>query len=316
MFSKITSIVILSLATASSLMAISAKTYQAALNKAKGNRPVVMFCYGANYDKVSLKTKEAFDKSPKIRQAARKAVYLEVPIYQLPNEKEKKEYEKVMGKSRLPGGIWSYPCLAVLDGAGNLRGIVQSADEMKDPETAAESLKELLASYTDQEKLLKKAIKASGGRQAKLLAQAADIQLNLPGNPLGGRLGKDDIGISARFNFDPLSVVEKLQPMSLAAANDYVRNMISQGCYSRRQRQEIMAAYAGHVRRNGGSTNRLRAIYTEMRNIDPNSIYGAYAEGALEIWVDAREKESKASPSSSPSPSIGTNTALGSQTKE
>ena len=53
----------------------------------------------------------------------------------------------------------------------------------------------------------------------------------------------------------------------------------------------MMAAYAGHLRRGGegkkpASKERLRALYTEMRNIDPDSTYGAYAEGALVIWVE------------------------------
>ena len=78
---------------------------------------------------------------------------------------------------------------------------------------------------------------------------------------------------------------------NLEEANAYVRGLIDSGFYTRRQRQEIMAAYAGHVRRNGGSANRLRAIYTEMRNIDPDSIYGAYAEGAIELWVVPKEQD-------------------------
>lgn len=296
------------------LSAATARTYQDALRKANDKRPVVMFCYGANYDKVSENTYETFVKKRKIMKAVRKAVFLEVPVYQLPTEKEKKEYEKVMGKSGMPGGIWSYPCLAVVDAGGNLRGIVQSADEMKDPESASAALEILLESYTAQEKLLKKAVKAGGSRQAKLFAQAADIQLKMPPNPLGGGLEKDTIGISSRFNFQPLAVVEKLQIMSLQGANTYVRNMISKGCYSRRQRQEIMAAYAGHVRRNGGSANRLRAIYTEMRNIDPKSIYGAYAEGAIEVWVIPMEKAGK--DGDAPRYNTGGNTALGSESLE
>ena len=53
----------------------------------------------------------------------------------------------------------------------------------------------------------------------------------------------------------------------------------------------VMAAFAGHVRREKGPVAMLRALYTEMRNIDPTSTYGVYAEGALEIWVEPLEKE-------------------------
>ena len=79
--------------------------------------------------------------------------------------------------------------------------------------------------------------------------------------------------------------------MSYDAANAHVRKMMAQGGYSKLQRQMMMAAYAGHLRRGGekmkpASKERLRALYTEMRNIDPESTYGAYAEGALVIWVE------------------------------
>jgi hypothetical protein len=79
--------------------------------------------------------------------------------------------------------------------------------------------------------------------------------------------------------------------MSYDEANAHVRKMMAQGGYSKLQRQMMMAAYAGHLRRGGekmkpASKERLRALYTEMRNIDPESTYGAYAEGALVIWVE------------------------------
>lgn len=259
--------------------AATARSFDDALRKAGGRKPIVLFCYGANYDKVSEAAYETFIRKRGIANAVRFSVFLEVPVYQMPNEKEKKEWQKVMGKHSLPGGIWSYPCLAVLDGSGSLRGVVQSAEEMKNPETAAAALEKLLVAFDAQEDLLKKAVRASGSKRLSLLSQAADEQAILPGSVSGGT------------PFDPITVVEALQPMSHEEANNYVRQLIASGYYSRRQRQEIMAAYAGHVRRNGGSANRLRAIYTEMRNIDPTSIYGAYAEGAIELWVVPKEED-------------------------
>lgn len=261
------------------LHAATARSYDDAMRKSGGRKPIVLFCYGANYDKVSEKTYEEFIRKRGIADAVRSVVFLEVPIYQMPNEKEQKEYRKVMGNNSLPGGIWSYPCLVVLDGSGALRGIVQSAEEMKDAESASAALKLVLDAFEDQEKLIKKAVRAKNDDRASLLAQAADVQAIMPAS------------ISGATPFDPITVVEALQTMSHEEANNYVRQMISSGFYSRRQRQEIMAAYAGHLRRNGASANRLRAVYTEMRNIDPNSIYGAYAEGAIALWVVPKEQD-------------------------
>lgn len=282
-------------AVLSPLRAAVVHSYSEALSKA-GDKPIVIFLYGANYDKLSMKTYDEFIKKNKILPAVRKSVFLVVPVYQNPTPDEKKKYAKIMGDKKLPGGIWSYPCLAVVDSHGKLRGIVQSAQEMKSVESATAALKPMLAAFEQQEKLLSKAERASGARKADLILQASNINLTLPdgvgkeknNNRRGRGEMDDDIGLKNRMSFDPIAVVEKLQIMSFEEADAYIRGMIAEGCYSRRQRQEMMAAYAGHLRRNGASAERLRALYTEMRNLDPNSMYGAYAEGAIALWVEKK----------------------------
>lgn len=273
------------------LSAAVARTYPDALAKT-GNNPIVIFIYGANYDNVSKAAYETFVKKNKIAPYVRQATFLEMPIYQLPNEKEKKDMEKRLGNKRLPGGIWSYPCLAVVDAKGNLRGVVQGPDKMKDPETALEHLKVLVADFIQQEKIIARARKAKGDKKAELLLEAADIDINMPNDVLSKDEQKNLSGdLGNRMAFDPTTLVEALQIMSYDRANSHVRSMMAQGGYSKLQRQMMMAAYAGHLRRGGegmepASKERLRALYTEMRNIDPKSTYGAYAEGALVIWVE------------------------------
>ncbi len=284
------------------LMGATARSYADALNKAGDKRAVIAFCYGANYDKVSDDAYEEFVKKRGIMPAVRNNIFVAVPIYQLPDEKQKKEYAKVMGGKSLPGGIWSYPCLAVIDGKGNLRGVVQSADEMKNAETASVALIALLENLEKQNKLVEKALRAGPRTQGALLAQAADINVNLPVAQL-----KDAEGVESMLKFDALALVEKLQTMSGEEAHAHIRNLMANGCYSRRQRQEMMAAYAGHMRRNGASSQRLRALYYEMRNIDPDSIYGAYAEGAIELWAnpDQPDKPARAPKESSGKSALG-----------
>lgn len=276
-------------AAASVAQGIVVRSYADALSKA-GEKPAVIFAYGANYDKFSTKVHEEFIKKNKIMPAVRKCVFLVVPMYQNPTPAEKKESEKIMGKRSLPAGIWSYPCLAVVDKSGKLRGIVQGAETMQNVEKASAELSKLVEAYIAQEKLLSKAASASGARKADLLLQASNINIAMPdlSEREKGAKGdmKDDIGLKARLSFDPIAIVEKLQIMSFAEADAYIRHMIADGCYSRRQRQEMMAAYAGHLRRNNASPERLRALYTEMRNLDPDSMYGAYAEGAIALWVN------------------------------
>lgn len=267
-----------------------ARTYPDALAKA-GKNPIVIFIYGANYDKVGQKAYEEFVKKNKISPFIRQATFLEMPLYQMPSDREKKDMEKRLGNKRLPGGIWSYPCLAVVDSQGNLRAVVQKSEEMKDPDAALEVLKTHIDNFYKQEKLLERARKAKGDRRAALLLEAADIDINMPSNILGKGEKAEDAGLGNRMAFDPTALVEALQIKSYDQANAHVRQLMAQGGYSKLQRQMMMAAYAGHLRRGGenmkpASKERLRALYTEMRNIDPKSTYGAYAEGALVIWVE------------------------------
>lgn len=274
------------------LGAATARTYPDALSRA-GHKPIVLFCYGANYDEVSQKAYDEFVKKHKLQPALRTCIFVEVPIYQLPDAKQKKEMETIIGKRGLPGGIFSYPSLAVVDDGGNLRGIVQKADELKDADTACAALTKLLEAYDKQEDLIVKAEKAGGTRKAQLLMQASEVRgINLP--PDAGEGGKrnkgmtDNVGLGARKSFDPITVMERTFNMDPGQVEGYIRDLLSKPGYSLTQRQEMIAALAGHLRRNGGSVDKLRALYTEMRDMDPDSMYGAYAQGALDMWVDKK----------------------------
>lgn len=263
-----------------------ARTLPEALDKA-GRNPVVVFIYGANYDKLSQKKYDEFVGQRKINPALHRCVFLSMPVYQLPDEKQQEEMKRMMGDKKLPSGIWSYPCLAVLDSENNLRGIVQKPEEMETPEAAIAALKRILDDFRDQQKLLAKADRARGARKAQLLFRAAEINLALPESDTKDAKDnkRDKVGFANRVKFDPLAVVEKIQTMDFETANAYIRSEMVHSCYSRQQRQMMLAALAGHLRRSGASKSRLRALYTEMRNIDPASLYGAYAEGAIALWA-------------------------------
>lgn len=272
--------------------AATARTYPDALSKA-GHKPIVLFCYGANYDEVSQKAYDEFIKKHKLQAATRNCIFVEVPIYQLPDERQKKEMERIIGKRGLPGGIFSYPSLAVVDDGGNLRGIVQKADEIKDADSASAALTKLLDAYDKQEDLIVKAEKAGGTRKAQLLMQASEVRgINLP--PDAGEGGKrnkamkDNVGLGERKGFDPITVMERTFNMEPSEVEGHIRGLLAKPGYSLTQRQEMIAALAGHIRRNNGSVDKLRKLYTEMRDLDPDSMYGAYAQGALDMWVDKK----------------------------
>lgn len=262
------------------LAASQARTYQDGLKKVGEDKPLIVFCYGANFDKINLDMYNAFFKSrnPAISRVLSRETYVIVPVFQQPTDAQKREVEKVMGKRGLPGGIRSYPCFIVVDGKGNFRGAVQSGEELETPEKAAAALASLLDDFRKQEKLLSQAEHTKGENRAKIMREALSIsRVRVPGHGM----------------YDPSNngMGEKLQLMSIEQANAHVRGIINQGNYTLIERQMILVAYAGHMRRNKASVQRLRAIYTEIRNIDPTSIYGAYAEGAIELWVAPFEKD-------------------------
>lgn len=276
----LTTIAAVLLAFPFTLSAFPVRTYQDGLNKVGNDKPLVVFCYGANFDKVGPEMYNKYIKKTNhaLGRVLSKETYVVVPVFQMPTEAEKREHEKVMGKHRLPGGIWSFPCLAVVDGKGNFRGAVQSSEELKDPDTAAAALSSLLADFRRQQKLLDESERHKGANKTKLLREALSISsVRVPGHK----------------SVDPANdgLGEKLQVMDLERANAHVRNLIASNNYTLLERQMILVAYAGHMRRNNGSVARLRAIYTEIRNIDPKSIYGLYAMGAIQLWVEPQEKD-------------------------
>lgn len=264
------------------LSAIEAKTYADALKRAGGKRPVIIFCYGANYDQYSLKVYDELVKNRRgpVAKILNKEIYVVVPMYQQPNETEQKEHNKALGGKGLPGGIWSYPSFTVVDSKGNFRGIVQSGEDMADPEKAAAALETILEDFKEQEKILGKAEHATGSNKTKLMREALDIS---------------DVRVPGHGMYDPANngLVQDLQLKSIAEANNHVRNIINSHNFTKLERQMVLSAYAGHVRRKKGPIPLLRAIYTEMRNIDPKSTYGIYAEGAIELWVVPHEVDAK-----------------------
>lgn len=273
-------LVVAFLAAAFSLPAAQVRTFQDGLKRVGDNKPLILFCYGANFNKFSEQVYDTYIKhknNPLGRMLSRET-YVVVPVFQQATPMEKREFEKVMGKRGLPGGVWNMPSLIVVDGKGNFRGAVQSSEEMSTPEKAAEALASLLEDFNKQQKLLARAEKIKGPSRNDIMREALSIsRVRVPGHG----------------TYDPANngLGEKLQVMSVESANEHCRRIIAGGNFTLIERQMILVALAGHMRRGKAPVHRLRAIYTEIRNIDPTSIYGIYAEGALQLWVVPREAE-------------------------
>lgn len=260
-------------------------TYPDALKKA-GDHGAVLFCYGPGWDRVSEQAYEAFIKSRKLDRAVRSAPILELPLYDSPTPEEKAGFDRIMGGKKLPG-IRSVPCLAVVDETGTVRAAVEGAEQMADVEKALATLAEKMQLVEKQNKLLKLSERASGNRRLQLLAEAADMGPRIPSQylkDLPPDPPHDKYGYAARLKFDPIAVVATLQGQTLEEAEAKVRDMLKLKAFTPEQRQQMFAALTGHFRRTGGTAADLARLYKEMEEIDPNSMYGAYAKEAARIW--------------------------------
>ncbi len=271
-----------------SAQAATARNYPDALEKAKDNKVIIAFCYGANYDKVSEAKYEEFVKRRKLQRGLGSQIFIEIPIYQMPDKKERREREKIMGGKNLPGGIYSYPSIAIISGDGTLRAVIQSAEEMKDLETAKKILDEHIDNFKEQQKILTRIDGRKSGKLAENLAKAADIGLTVPSHYTKQLEGaKDDEGYGKRFSFswEPL-LVEMDKQEGHGSAIRYIRGIMDSGIYTKIQRQELLAVLTGHLRRTGAPSDMLQALYFEMHAIDPDSSYGSYALEAMRIWLN------------------------------
>lgn len=262
-----------------------------AFAKASAEKPIIVMRYGADFDEIGVKVYESLIRYGGLRRIMHRSVIVAVPTYQDPTEEQKKALGRIMGGRQLPP-VKNYPCLMLLNKQGQLMTEITDAAIMHDARLAAKEIEKRLNDYTAQRKLLEKAVTATGDNRFELIMQATAYDINIHEMPASqsrrarrGIAEEDKIGLRERMEFDPFQVVEQLQTMTLPEADIYIRGMIEDGCYSRKQRQQMMAAYAGHVRRSGGSLQRLLALYTEMYHIDPTSEYATYAESALDLWV-------------------------------
>ncbi len=270
-----------------STQAATARNYPDALEMAKDNKAIIAFCYGANYDKISEAKHKEFVKGRKLLRGLGSQVFIEIPIYQMPDKKERRERDKIMGGKNLPGGIYSYPSIAIISGDGTLRAVIQSSEEMKDLETAKKHLDECIEQFKAQQKILTRIDGTKSSKLAERLVEAADIGLTIPSHYTKQLEGsKDDKGYGKRFSFswEPL-LVEMDKQEGYGDAIRYIRGIMDGGIYTKIQRQELLAVLTGHLRRSGAPRGMLLALYYEMHAIDPDSAYGSYALEAIRIWL-------------------------------
>lgn len=281
-----------------SLLAISCGTYsseaakakdlQTAYEKAKDN-PIMVYCYAANFNEASEDHYKEFMKRRKLTRGISSLLYVELPVYQNPDKSEAKKQASELGNVGMPSGMWTLPCVLILDKDKNLRGSIRDWETLSDVEKSNEKLKELITTYKKQQNMLNSCERTKSSRKAEIIAEAADlgeaVGLSVPASygAAAAAVAKDGYGARFTFNWENLlPELDKLEDHT--AATNYIKGMMNAGKYSKKQQQELLCALTGHLRRGGAKAAKLKELYTEMYKIDPKSVYGSYAEECIRTY--------------------------------
>ncbi len=271
--------------------AAKASSLEDAYGKAKDN-PIMVYCYPANFNEGSEAHYKEFMQRRKLIRGISSLLYVELPVYQNPDKSEAKKQEKALGKVGMPSGMWTLPCILILDKDKNLRGYIRDSATLSNVELCNEQLKAKIDTYKKQQRLLDSAARTQSSRKAKVVAEAADLGeemgISVPASSAAAAVQADSgnkEGLAARFSFSWETLLPELDKQgNNPGAILTVQNMMKNGKYSNTQQQEILCALTGHLRRNGASAAELKTFYQQMYKLNPKNVYGSYAEECIRTY--------------------------------
>ncbi len=271
------------------LMAVQqAATYEDAAKKAKDDG-ILIYMYGAGWDKIGEKMLTTLWKSREIDKVAEQAIMLTLPVYQNPTEAEKKHTAKILGNYKLPNGISSYPCILMLDRNGRPYATIQGSDLTASPAQAVKTIRSNIEKLDQRTKLMQRAERAQGLEKAKLLGQTCDLGIAPPDKVLDmikQADPEDKSGYVRRLQFSPWALGDQIKELDAEEAVSRVRRMADDPAYTTYQKQEMYAVLTGKLRRNSPAYDlkKLRTVFEEMRDLDPESMYGVAAASSIDAW--------------------------------
>lgn len=280
----------LALATLPYAEAARASSLKSAYDRAN-DRAIVVFCYGANFSPINLSVYEEYMRRRKLMRGLTATTYVELPVWQLPDDKEQKLQDKALGGAKLPK-IRNLPSILIMDGDKVIRGSIQDPEYFQDAEKANKLLAEKLEVFKKQQLLLNSAGRFKTSKKAELVAQAADLGLDdsmeVPSdfNSAAAAVGKD--GYPARFSFDWEKMQVDIDKLDNQGAINYIQSRLKNDKLTVIQKQELLCLLTGHLRRNNMNLDKLREFYQEMNLLKPDSMYGAYAEECIRTYCQKK----------------------------
>lgn len=276
------------------------KTYEQAM-KAGGKDGAVVYVYGPDWEGVGGKMLDKLFKNKNVRNACGNAGLVAIPVYQRPNEKQKKEAAAAGKGFRATRKIRSYPALVLKGADGNDYYTICGDEILQEPEKVAALMKEKFELYKKQSEILKKVGNTKGLARAKIFAEACNIE-GIYSPPDAENLIrecdpelKDDA--CARAVFDVYKLItdrthasddKKAAPVKVYTNEEVIARLKSLTAgerYTPRQKQELYLAATGLLRRNRYDGKELRRLWAEMVELDPESVLAKYAQNSAKIYT-------------------------------
>lgn len=296
----------LAFAGTTAFAAFSAKTFAAA-QKRDPKDGILVYFYGPDWDVRSTKMLKTLWENPEIKKACGDSAVLSFPVYQDPNEKQKKNAKIIREGMKIPH-IFSYPAIVMYTSEGQKYYIIQGDEIFEETGKVAETIKAKLKLYREQKAILKKAERAKGLEKAKLYGEAMLEGIDYPQDALKVIKANDPTGelpYAKRLEFDVFTIItEKTykdpdKPDKVLIAPDAAVALVTklaiedETTYLPWQRQELLAAAAGYLRRLDKTDARIKTLHKKILEIDSDSMWAAFVKDSDALWINPDKKGDK-----------------------
>ena len=273
-------------------------TYADAL-RAAGPDGIIVFCYGPDWNRRSVRMLKSFWERPEIEQVTGSARLLAVPYYQNPTDEQKEKAKEISaGMPQPPFGVC--PSVLMLNNEGKMYACLPGLDYLGDEmgKLGLENVSKKLAALRKMRELLAKADEVMGPTKAKILGEIADLPIKVP-EDLAQQAQeadpKDTTGVVARTSHKPQALLYNLMGTKdgflTASSNPDLKEMLTESMKVIRNenirtadRQEAYFLLIGQTRREEGASARFKQLINACIKLDPNSPEASVARSLLEEW--------------------------------
>ena len=234
----------------------------------------VVVTYAEGWDKYSKKTARQLMEHTAIKKALGKnTILLTLGVPDVSTKKDHEENKARFGHLDLSFPN-SYPAFIFYNKDGHrLADVCVSFEERKHPKKLARRISEVLDAAARQRQLLAQAETAGGVEKARLLGQAA----------------ADDSSRMHEFvtlNL-PHRAIDTASTENWQATLSEIKEMMSIPLLTTEHKQQLCCIMIGLLRRHGGPQHlpALKETISQLRELDPDSIWGKSADDAARLWV-------------------------------